>query len=333
METDVEDRRLLTTIGIALACVGATTAGIGMNLIKASGRYESHRPLYKRWRFLLGVSTVFVINGGLDSLAFALAPLAVIAPIGGLTIVTSALVANSGITGSVERLNGLQWLIIFVITGGVAAVVCFGPKPAAELNNEEALQNFTETPFVVYQLSTVGVVLCTYSLLILKLAPPCTYRRTICTGVAAGMCSGITQSMLKIIAVTGVEFVTTGVLDWKNVMLWMAVVELAIAAMVLLHMLNLCLASAPVSIATSMYQTAMILMTVCAGIALYHDLTPDTNPSEIGTFVTAVVFVITGVGVLMKTRQPPHETLLGVTTRSDAERHDVLELGSQNTDG
>lgn len=327
---EVDRRSLLTTIGIALACVGATTAGFGMNLIKASAKYESHLPLYKRWRFLLGVATVLVINGGLDSVAYALAPLSVIAPIGGLTIVTSALVANSGITGSVERLKAVQWLTIFVITGGVAVVVFFGPKPAAELSNEDALQNFVRLPFIIYQVVTVSVVLCTYSLLALGLAPRSTYRRTVSTGLAAGMCSSITQSMLKIVAVTGAEFVTTGVLAWDNVILWVALIELGIAAVVLLHMLNLCLASAPVSIATSTYQTAMILMTVCAGIALYHDLTLDTSPSEIGIFVTAVVCIIFGVAILMTTRQSPHQTLLGDTTRSDRDRHGVLELGMQH---
>lgn len=92
----------LLAVGIILATIGAVTSGIGMNLMKASSKLEVDRPWYCRPRLLIGVSLAAWINTSLDSVAFALAPLSIIAPIGGVTIVASVLFARIGLAVSHE---------------------------------------------------------------------------------------------------------------------------------------------------------------------------------------------------------------------------------------
>ena len=98
----------LVFVGILLACMGACTSGFGMNLMKASSRLEAHRPLHKRYRWILGASLACYVNTSLDIVAFALAPLSLIAPIGGLTIVVSVLVARLGIVDGVKETVSLK---------------------------------------------------------------------------------------------------------------------------------------------------------------------------------------------------------------------------------
>lgn len=299
----------LIVVGIALATVGSFTSGMGLNLMKASSRLERHKPLWRRYRWLVGVSLACWVNASLDVVAFALAPLAVIAPIGGVTIVASVLFARMGCAGEREFVSLTQWLAIFAVVGGVAIVDVFGPHPDPVLNTTAVLQHFHEPPFMLYQLAAFSVVGVMYAgLWTGRLGGP-SLETTLVSALAGGMCSGITQTMMKAMATCAAAWVVDGTLPFRHVEFWIAVVELVVVALILLHTLNVCIASANLALSTPLYQVCVITFAIVAGCAFYGDLELATR-AEIFMFALGVVSVFIGLGALILRRAPAREQLL-----------------------
>ena len=134
-----------------------------MNMMKASKRLEGHKPLCRRYRWMVGISLACWVNTSLDVVAFALAPLAIIAPIGGITIVVSVLLARFGWAGEREYVVPAQWVAIGAVVGGVAVVDVYGPHPDPQFNTSEVLQHFHQQSFVGYQFCTLSAVTFLYA--------------------------------------------------------------------------------------------------------------------------------------------------------------------------
>ena len=299
----------LVIVGIVLATVGAITSGLGMNLMKASSRFESHKPWYKRVRFLVGVSLACWVNTALDCVAFALTPLAIIAPIGGVTIVASVLISRTGISGEGEIVTIAQWGAIAAVVVGVGVVAVAGPHPEPVLNTTVVLQHFHEPPFLLYQTLAVSMLVLTYTGLFTgRLGGP-NIETTLATAATAGVCSGITQTMMKVMATCVGDFAITRRVPFLHPEFWIALTELIVVAFILLHMLNKCLASADLSLSTPLYQVSVILFTIIAGCAFYGDLEMATK-AELSLFILGVALVVTGLGVLIYKRDMSRERLL-----------------------
>ena len=89
--------------------------------------------------------------------------------------------------------------------------------------------------------------------------------------------------------------------------------ELLVVAIVLLHVLNVCIGSANLAISTPLYQVMVILFTIVAGCAFYGDLAVATR-SELLMFMLGVVSVLGGLGVLIFKRES-HEKLIPTKER------------------
>ena len=313
-----------------MATIGAITSALGMNLIKASSKLEKHKPIYKRYRWLAGMALACWMNTFLDVIAFALAPLTVIAPIGGVTIVASVVFARIGIVGTYEFVSWSQWVAILVVVIGVAVVDVFGPHPEPVLNTNAVLDRFHEEGFVLYQLTVALAVMVTYTGLYIGKLGDTSLETTIFTAVSGGLCSGVTQTMLKVLATCGGAWMLNGTYPFERAEFWFAIVELITVALVLFHMLTLCLQSANLALSAPMYQINVILFTIVAGCAYYGDLDVATR-SELLMFLIGVMCVIGGLGVLIAIREIPHQRLIpsqdggggGISAANDTLGYDV----------
>ena len=308
----------LVAVGIGLAIVGAITSGLGMNLMRASSRHESEHPLYCRRRFLLGVAMACCINAVLDSVAFAVAPLSVIAPIGGLTIVSSTVAAHLGCCDEREFVTRHQALPILLIVIGVAVVSVYGPRPVPSFDVIELLRNLVRPEFLLYSAATAATLALTHIGLHMKWMRTDWIGTTICTAVASGMCSGITQVLLKLMAICIARFMATGFVPWGQPLFFLAATELATVALLLLRSMNVCLSSAPLCVAASLYQTNVILWTIVASNAFYDDL-QEVHSTQMRWFMGGAMLVLSGltslVGMQPQTTQvtlervPKHEPI------------------------
>lgn len=288
----------LVAVGLCLAIAGAITSGLGMNLMRASSRHEGEQPLYCRKRFLLGVAMACCINAVLDSVAFAVAPLSVIAPIGGLTIVSSTVAAHLGCCDEREFVTHRQVVPISIIVLGVAVVSVYGPRPVPSFDVVDLLHNLTRPEFLLYNAMAATTLVLTHAGLHMKWMRTDWIGTTICTAVASGMCSGITQVLLKLMAICIARYLSTGFVPWDQPLMFVAVTELVVVALLLLYSMNVCLSSAPVCIAASLYQTNVILWTIVASNAFYDDL-QDVHSAQMRWFMGGAMLVLSGLTSLV----------------------------------
>lgn len=83
-----------TSLGIGLALLGSLLSATGLVLQKHSHNIgESDFALWHRWRWWLGFVLLVIVGGCTDAVALMIAPLSVIAPLCGATLVFNALLA------------------------------------------------------------------------------------------------------------------------------------------------------------------------------------------------------------------------------------------------
>ena len=112
------DRRAGIYVGLCLAVASTVLTNLGILFQKLSADVEADRPLRERWRFWLGFTLNLGSEAGLTTAALALAPMSVIAPLGGLSVVFNALMARFGvIPGIKEDMSPRDW----------ASTVCIVP--------------------------------------------------------------------------------------------------------------------------------------------------------------------------------------------------------------
>ena len=312
----------LVAVGIGLATIGACTSGLGMNLMKSSKQLERDRPWWKRPRLLVGISLACWVNSILDTVAFALAPLSIIAPLGGLTIVASVLLARLGCAGKREDVTTLQWVCIWIVVSGVAVIDIYGPRPEPVLNTTYVLDRYHESGWITYQLATLVVVASTYvGIYMGKLGGP-DLETTIATAVSGGMASGITQNLMKLLATVAAAFMLTGELPFGHPDFYCAIAELIVVAVLLLHLLNMCIGSAAMSLATPLYLVCVITFTITASCAFYGDLDVVTR-FELLMFSIGVAMVLGGLLVLILKRDTSRDQRLLATKEPRTEKAPV----------
>ena len=83
-------------IGMVLVFVGCCCSAVGLILLKHSTNVEEHLPLHRRPFWAVGVVFLIVNASVIDVIAFSLAPLTLVAPFSGVTIVLATWLASSG---------------------------------------------------------------------------------------------------------------------------------------------------------------------------------------------------------------------------------------------
>lgn len=83
-------------IGMVLVFVGCCCSAVGLILLKHSTNVEEHLPLHRRPFWAVGVVFLIVNASVIDVIAFSLAPLTLVAPFSGVTIVLTTWLASSG---------------------------------------------------------------------------------------------------------------------------------------------------------------------------------------------------------------------------------------------
>ena len=116
------------------------------------------------------------------------------------------------------------------------------------------------------------VVVITYSGIWLGKLGGQNLETTVASAVTAGMCSGITMTMMKVMATCVGAWILHGSLPvCVHGVLGGARHAHVIVAVVLVHLLNVCISSANLALSTPLYQVCVILFTVVAACAFYQE--------------------------------------------------------------
>ena len=73
---------------------------------------------------------------------------------------------------------------------------------------------------------------------------------------------------------------------------------LVMIGLVLFHMLNLCMSSAPMAVASPFYQSSVMLFTIACSSSFFGELM-HIEPTQLSWFAVGLVNVLSGLGLLI----------------------------------
>mmetsp|Transcript_37131 Transcript_37131/g.122507 ORF Transcript_37131/g.122507 Transcript_37131/m.122507 type:complete len:293 (-) Transcript_37131:697-1575(-) len=164
--SDGDDFDPMYVVGVSLAALSALISSVALLIMKRSADTEAGLPLRPscthRWRRLWWLG--FLMNTGsevsLSVVALGMAPISVIAPIFGLAIVFSAVLARLGwVPGVKESLSRAEWASIVVIVVGIGLCSAFGPSTEHEIAFEDIGKFFGRASFLGYACPAAAFVL------------------------------------------------------------------------------------------------------------------------------------------------------------------------------
>ncbi|EOD06679.1 hypothetical protein EMIHUDRAFT_249736, partial [Emiliania huxleyi CCMP1516] len=164
--SDGDDFDPMYVVGVSLAALSALISSVALLIMKRSADTEAGLPLRPscthRWRRLWWLG--FLMNTGsevsLSVVALGMAPISVIAPIFGLAIVFSAVLARLGwVPGVKESLSRAEWASIVVIVVGIGLCSAFGPSTEHEIAFEDIGKYFGRASFLGYACPAAAFVL------------------------------------------------------------------------------------------------------------------------------------------------------------------------------
>ena len=304
-------------IGVLLALLGCCSTAVGMVLMKHSTAVESELPFLQRRFFLLGFVFLIVNASVIDVVAFSLAPLSLIAPFSGITIVVTSMLASSGLLYVRETLDVNDAASTAITLIGVLLASVYGPHvDDGPRSTEELYGYFQRTEFAL----CMG---CLFSILVLgwiveaflssprpqrqppllptadgdpsaaaaaTTAPRVRASRVLLFAYTAGLAGALSMLLLKVIGtglLTAFEH-HSAVLEWGWVL---SLVGLACCASVQLGFLHRTLANSPVSYGVPTYQALLTVLTVLVGGIFFSEF--DIMPP-----FDQLVFTV-GVGVTL----------------------------------
>lgn len=287
-------------VGILLVVAGSVSGGLGMNFIKRSALLETHLPAHKRKFLLVGLFLSTIFNTCLDLISFALTPLSVIAPLGGVAIVAAAVFEALGVSGERTTLSRSRMAGTALVVVGIALSASFGPRPASVvLSVDSVFRNFQATPFQIYQLTTATALTFVFLGMGIDLLPEFSLRRTFAVALAGGMASGLCQALIKLFATCAAAVALDGAAPWQEPMFLIALSELAATGIMLFLLLKCCMENSEITLSSSLYTVSVMVFTVAAGSAFYREFEIRAQGTSILGFSVGIATIITGIGTLV----------------------------------
>ena len=294
----------LVILGFGLAVVGSVSCAVGMALLKSSSVYEHSLPFHRRLRWLVGTGMLTVINPCLDAGAYTYAPLTLIAPLGGLSLLATVLMARVGFAGVQERPTPLQWLLFLAICVGIGMASVAGPHDTGGEGLHELDSRFADAPFLPwFTTTTAGLAFWVVFSIHAQRWSGWARRReriAVADAVAAGLAGAHTALLLKL-SIYAIRAWRSGVFTAKEIVdipcVSVAVSTLLPVAGAQLYLMNTSLAHAPLCFGVPIYMTTFSLLTVGNGCLLFHEVR-GLDAARIGVFAGGTALCLVSVFAL-----------------------------------
>lgn len=290
----------LYCIGMVLMSISSLVSAGGLVLIKHSAALEQAQPVLQRHRLMLGLLCLTVLPVPLNSVAFSFAPLSLLAPLGGLTIVFALLLARAGPTELQEPIGERSFAAVLVLLLGVCLVTIFGPQSpeAGQKAVQVAVVTCTHNiPFVVL----AGLCLSGPSVLLMSRLLPSQHRPkpenasyVVMQSFSAAVCGTFSTLILKILSestrdlVEGNSFLSRGPMA-------VCIGFLCFFAPCELYLLQKLIATSPVTFAVPLYESLLIALNVAMGGVFFGEFPHFGVAGAVFSFGIALV----GTGVVL----------------------------------
>ena len=220
----------MEVIGVLLALASNALTCMGLLFQERSAKTETMLPMRMRRLFWIGL----VLNVGsevvLSSLALALAPLSLIAPIGASNVIWNGLFLHFGCTGCTRRLTRSQWALTIVLAASIAGCTLSGSHRMQPGDELLAAIGHPKTLGV-----TGGIAAIALALIVVDL---CCWATTMTSTASAIALSSLTILSLKVTVTFVKEWVVQDDPPDEWAIFVTCAIALSITAVVQLYMLN-----------------------------------------------------------------------------------------------
>jgi len=305
--TETEDSSLWG-VGISLMILGTVASSVGMLCFKRAGWLQA-TPWYRNPWFWSGLLLFVVTAAVLDSIVFAVTPLALIAPFAGLTIVVSFALATLGCCGVSEPATKTAAAAVLLIVLGVTICSIFGPKAGGEIRPSDLTSSFKRFPWLFWfcALSTpLFILFYIWGLFFKEDSRKCvrSWMGAATLALAAAMTGALTQLQFKALSAALFEIVkswgssssstdvpslydSTG--EFVSQLLLVGSTGIA-----QIGFLNLAITGAPVAYTVPAYQSLLLLGTLCIS-AFVLDEFPSLSTGDIIAFSIGIAVIVGGM--------------------------------------
>ena len=294
-------------LGMTFGIGSAVLRSIALLVQKHSARVEDGRKLWRRPRLFLSILLNITAEVGLSSLALLFAPLNMLAPLGGVSVLANALLTRFGLVcGIQEKPSSSEWAATLLVLLGVSLVaICGGSADASDdLTMADLPDAFSRPGFLLFAVpALIAVVIwsCLISCPAFKQIRPdeTSLRASLVSGVAAA-CSGAFAVMFVKVVVVGISEAAQGGAEVMRqpqfAFVWASIILVIGLAILQLYLLNCSLKAGEATFAVPLYTSAlMILMSFFGGIAFDEFVALARRTVFLGLYVVGVLAVVGGL--------------------------------------
>jgi len=286
-------------IGMILVFVGCCCSAVGLILLKHSTNVEEHLPLHRRPFWAVGVVFLIVNASVIDIIAFSLAPLTLVAPFSGVTIVLTTWLASSGMLFVKETVDTHDMISTALALVGVTITTAFGPHIDDAKGANELSACFGQTDVHIFAAVSMGIFGASWlTYFAHRRLRQATWFRICVYAYTAALAGSASMLLLKVVGtgVRGYIDAPSYSMDRVTGILLGSLGGLAFCAILQLSFLHRTLANSPVSYGVPTYQTLLTVLTIIAG-GFFFDEFSVMPPKDLVWFSFGVAVSLAGVAM------------------------------------
>lgn len=285
-------------LGMILVLLGCCCSAVGLVLLKHSTNVEEHLPLHRRPFWATGVVFLIVNASVIDVIAFSLAPLTLVAPFSGVTIVLTTWLASSGLLFVKETVDMWDVTSTAIALVGVTMTTTFGPHVDEAKGANELAACFGQLDVHIFAAVSFGIFglvwLLYFSTPWLREMMPfriCVYAYT------AALAGSASMLLLKVVGTSMRGYIESSYsMESVTGIFIGSLLGLIACAIVQLSFLHRTLANSPVSYGVPTYQTLLTVLTIISG-GFFFDEFSVMPPKDFVWFSFGVAVSLAGVGM------------------------------------
>jgi len=313
----------LVFVGLACAITSCAGTSAALMVIKLSTEKEAHKPLCQRRLFFIGVVCNLVCEAGLTSAALALAPLSLISPVVGLSIVFGTVYAWVGLFGiKRERATPVEIVGLLIIVGGVFSTSIFG-LASESLDDLHAISENLLWPlhlvyfFCGWGMALTWIALHIFDSLFIRIRPAKTHPVSApLSGLASGFIASYSLTCFKLLMTCFRQVIVGNLVCFKYPFAWMSAFCILPLSGFQMYSLNLTMSAGGVNYALPWYTVSVIVLSAVVGGIVFDDFESMPDP---GLFWVGVAVTLFGLLILAYFQTKRSKTSYKVGTESSAE--------------
>mgnify|MGYP001310218203 CR=1 FL=1 len=295
-------------VGFASAVLSSFGSTAALMVVRLSTEREKKLPFCQRKYFFIGAWSNLLCEVVLTSIALALAPLTLLAPLCGLTIVFGAWFSWIGIFGvKKEKFSIIEGVFMGLTTAGITIAAIYGPKPKEDFTADDlwkTSQRLLDWPHLIYGtsgwfLALTWCVIHMFDRCFARFRPSPQHPISApISGMSSAWLASYSLCMFKIVMTTLRTVFSGDLVPLRYGIFWVSTVGLFPCACLQIYSLNITMGAGGTNYVLPIYASMMVTLTATVGIVIFDDFDGTPWIDRLLFWAPGVVLTIAGLVVL-----------------------------------